>query len=212
MTTPTELPTEPKEERSPPRTDRLAARSLAWPIILLVVVIGVFLFIIGDLRFDLSQGVPFSHIAEELVFLALLVVGVIGTIVQFRAALRHARELQRDLTVTREDAERWRSEAEALARRVGAAVDEHFSEWGLTSAEKEIALLVLRGLSYKEVAGVRGTAERTVRHQALAIYRKAGVAGRAEMAAVFLSDVLAGQGPQRPPQPGAARASPTLVG
>ena len=212
MTTPNDLPTEPSAGSAPPRTDRASARALAWPIILLVVVGGVLLFIISDLQFDLKQGVPFSHIAEELVFLALLIVGVVGTIVQLRAALRRMRELQRDLSVTREDAERWRSEAEALARRVGGAVDEHFSEWGLTSAEKEIALLVLRGLSYKEVAGVRGTAERTVRHQALAIYRKAGVAGRAEMAAVFLSDVLAGQGPQRPPQPGAARASPTLVG
>ena len=211
MTTATELPTEPeaKDEGAPTPIEKIASlRALAWPVILLVVVLGVLSFIIEDLHFDLQQGVPASHIGTELIFLALLLIGVIGTIVQLRAAMRRQRDLQRDLRTTREDAERWRSEAEALARRVGAAVDEHFSEWGLTSAEKEIALLVLRGLSYKEVASVRGTAERTVRHQALAIYRKAGVAARAEMAAVFLQDVLAGA----PPQPGAARAAPTLVG
>jgi type VI protein secretion system component VasK len=147
MTTPTDLPMEPSAGHPPPpRAERASGRALAWPIILVVVVIGVLLFLIGDLRFDLAQGVPFSHIAEELAFVALLLVGVIGTIVQLRAALRHMRELQRDRSTSREDAERWRSEAEALARRVGAAVDEHFSEWGLTSAEKEIALLVLRGL------------------------------------------------------------------
>ena len=219
MTTSTELPTEMKEEGSPPRADDAGARrALVWAVVLVIVVVGVFIFFINDLRFDIARGVPASHLIEESIFLGLLIVGGVGTVVQLRAALRRTRELQRDLKTTREDAERWRSEAEALAKRVGVAVDAHFSEWGLTSAEKEIALLVLRGLSYKEVASVRGTAERTVRHQALAIYRKAGVAGRAEMAAVFLQDVLAGAPPQKSapaqqqPQPGAMRPPPTLVG
>lgn len=217
MTPSTEHPTEPARAGAPSRRERASA--LAWPVLLLVVICSVVLFFIGDLAFDIERDVPTAHIVVQLAFVALALVGVIGTIIQLRAALARARELQKDLFTTREDAERWRSEAEALAKRVGVAVDAHFSEWGLTIAEKEIALLVLRGLSYKEVASVRGTAERTVRHQALAIYRKAGVAGRAEMAAVFLQDVLAGAPPQRAKAPveqeqppAAARPPPTLVG
>ena len=49
---------------------------------------------------------------------------------------------------------------------------------------------MLKGLSFKEIAPVRGTSERTVRQQALAVYAKAGLAGRAELAAFFLEDLL----------------------
>ena len=40
------------------------------------------------------------------------------------------------------------------------------------------------------MAETRQTSERTVRQQALAVYRKAGLAGRAELAAFFLEDIL----------------------
>ena len=66
---------------------------------------------------------------------------------------------------------------------------DHFLEWGLEAwkggrlspAEREVGLLLLKGLSLKEVAETRQTSERTVRQQALAVYRKAGLAGRAEL-------------------------------
>lgn len=171
--------------------ERGPVSALAWPTALFVIIATVMLFVIGDLQFDLSHGISAGHVELELVALVLAFAGVVGTTVHLLSALRRAHELQRDLQFTREDAERWRSENEALVRRFGMGVEHHFLGWGLTCAEKEIALLVLRGLSYKDVANVRGTTERTVRHQALAIYRKAGVAGRAEMAAVFIRDVLA---------------------
>jgi DNA-binding CsgD family transcriptional regulator len=156
----------------------------------------VLLFVIGHLRSDLANDVVVWHDWVECVALVLACVGVLGTTVQLLSALSRARELQRDLRCTREDTERLRTENEAQLRRSGMAAEHHFLKWGLTCAEKEIALLVLRGLCYKEVASARGTSERTVRHQVLQIYRKAGVAGRAEMAAVFLRDVLPAAGIQ----------------
>ncbi len=53
-----------------------------------------------------------------------------------------------------------------------------------------MGLLLLKGLSLRDVAQARSTSERTVRQQALAVYRKAGLAGRAELAAFFLEDLL----------------------
>jgi DNA-binding NarL/FixJ family response regulator len=53
-----------------------------------------------------------------------------------------------------------------------------------------VALLLVKGLALKDVAQVRATSERTVRQQSLAIYRKSGLAGRAELAAFFLEDLL----------------------
>lgn len=69
-------------------------------------------------------------------------------------------------------------------------IDQEFAKWGLTAAEREVALLMLKGFRHKEIAGLRATSERTVRQQAASVYRKAGVNGRAEFAAYFFEDRL----------------------
>jgi DNA-binding CsgD family transcriptional regulator len=61
---------------------------------------------------------------------------------------------------------RWRDEARDLITGLGTAIDRQLETWGLSPAEKELALLLLKGLSHKEVAGVRGVSEATVRQQA----------------------------------------------
>jgi DNA-binding NarL/FixJ family response regulator len=50
--------------------------------------------------------------------------------------------------------------------------------------------LLLKGLSHKEIAAVRSTSERTIREQARAVYRKAGLPGRSALSAFFLEDLL----------------------
>ena len=72
-----------------------------------------------------------------------------------------------------------------------AAIDRQLERWGLSAAEHEVALLLLKGLSHKTIADRRGTEEATVRQQSRAIYRKAGLAGRHDLAAFFLEDLLA---------------------
>jgi DNA-binding NarL/FixJ family response regulator len=49
---------------------------------------------------------------------------------------------------------------------------------------------MLKGLRHKEIATMRETSERTVRQQALTIYKKAGLDGRTDLAAFFLEDLL----------------------
>jgi len=67
---------------------------------------------------------------------------------------------------------------------------EQFEQWQLTQTEREIAMLLLKGLSFKEIAAVRDTVEKTVRQQASAIYKKAGVSGRHAFSAWFIEDIL----------------------
>ena len=64
---------------------------------------------------------------------------------------------------------------------------------------------MLKGLSHKEIARLRLTSETTVRQQAAAIYRKSGLASRAELAAFFLEDLLAPR--EEVPTTGAQRIS-----
>ena len=99
--------------------------------------------------------------------------------------------LVRDLDAARIQGRQWRDETRALLRGLGEAIDRQFLTWNLTDAERDVGLLLLKGLSLKEIAAVRVTSERTIRSQARSIYAKAGLSGRAALAAFFLEDLLA---------------------
>ena len=83
-------------------------------------------------------------------------------------------------------------------------VDERFDDWSLTPAEREVGWLSIKGFSVAEIAELRGTSESTVKVQSTAIYRKAGVNGRAQLLASFVEDLLDGDGIA--PEPAAADA------
>lgn len=72
--------------------------------------------------------------------------------------------------------------SEAASKRIKDGIDGDFGEWKLSNAESDIAWFMLRGLPMREIADLRGTSERTVRQQAQAIYRKAGLDGRSDLA------------------------------
>ncbi len=95
-----------------------------------------------------------------------------------------------DLRVARVEGAQWRSEMTELLRGLGAAIDAQFDRWDLTDAEREVAMLMLKELSHREIGAVRDTSERTVRQQAQAIYRKANLSGRTALSAFFLEDLL----------------------
>ena len=91
----------------------------------------------------------------------------------------------------------------------GAFMDllkEHFAAWGLTPAERDVALFAIKGLSTPEIAQMRQTSEGTVKAQTAAIYRKAGVTGRPQLLSLFIEDLMDGpivSGPKHdasPPQ------------
>ena len=65
-------------------------------------------------------------------------------------------------------------------------VDGHLRAWRLSPAEQEVAWLLLKGVSIADIGAARHTSPRTAQDQARAVYRKAGVGGRAELAAVLL--------------------------
>lgn len=81
----------------------------------------------------------------------------------------------------------------ALRAASGAFMDvleEHFDEWGLTPAERDVALFAIKGMSSQEIAGLRETSEGTVKAQTNAIYRKAGVTGRPQLLSLFIEDLV----------------------
>ena len=67
-----------------------------------------------------------------------------------------------------------------------------FKDWQLSASEKEIALLLIKGLSIQEIAEIRVTKPGTIKSQCSSIYRKSNVKGRNELVAYFVEDLLAG--------------------
>jgi DNA-binding CsgD family transcriptional regulator len=107
-------------------------------------------------------------------------------------SLKHRLDQEiRDYSEFKKEAEVWRAESKKYLEGLSTAIDQQLSKWNLSPAEKEVAFLLLKGLSLKEVASIRNTSEKTARVQSIAIYSKSGLAGRSELSAFFLEDLLA---------------------
>lgn len=181
------------EALDPPAGERVPEQSSLPALIMGLVALLVAL----DIRLDWGDGGSLFHVSIELLAVAVAGGGAAVLWWRLRSARRHNRRLVQDLQAAHADADqlradvaRFRSESQEFARGLGEAIDRQFRRWGLSPAEREVALLLIKGLSHKESAEVRATSERTVRQQALAVYRKAGLGGRAELAAFFLEDLL----------------------
>ena len=154
------------------------------PTIAAITLFGVVVVLIGwDLYIDFSEGVGFWHIAVESV---IFVVAVIGIVLMWRQLDR----VRSDLVEARVEAAQWKQESAELLEGLGAAIERQFDRWGLSAAEADVGLFLLKGMSHKEIASLRNTSERTVREQARAVYRKSGLPGRSALSAFFLEDLL----------------------
>jgi len=151
---------------------------------------AVLLMIAWDLITDYGQDVSWIHLTVEVVTLLTAATGTWILWTQYTAAREAARGLTRDLEIAQADGRRWRLESRELLEGLGTAIDRQFRRWELSPAEAEIGTLLLKGLSHKEIAQIRRTSERTVRQQARSLYLKAGLAGRSELSAFFLEDLL----------------------
>lgn len=154
------------------------------------VLAGAAAFFGYDIAGDLAEGAenPVHVILESAVFVAMLAA--------LTLEIRRARRLRRQVVEEQERAARLSGELLAIMRR-------QFAEWELSPAECEVALLLIKGLSMREISAARKVAEKTVRQQATAVYAKSGYAGRHELAAHFIEDLMGeGVGSPAPTSPG----------
>ncbi len=166
-----------------------------------------------DLILDRPTTLLSWHVAFEA---AMVLVSLSFAIVLFVGWRRTAGELREthatlaatDLALARRGAERdrWRKTAEEALAGFSRAIDKQFDEWQLSRAERDVALLILKGEGHKQAAARLGRSERTIRQHAVEVYRKAGLQGRAELAAFFLHDLMLPQ--SNPQSESAPRAMP----
>ena len=86
--------------------------------------------------------------------------------------------------------EGWRSARQSEIAAMGQAITDQLRQWGLSPAEADVAGLLLKGCSMKEIAIARATSEATIRQQAQTVYHKSGLSGRAELSAYFLDSLF----------------------
>ena len=148
--------------------------------ILAVQAVSAVLFI-TNIALSILSISPFAWAVHELIEVGAAVGLILGTILGAGALRRSHLRTQN---------------AESRLRAAsGAFMDllkEHFAAWGLTPAERDVALFAIKGLSTPEIAQMRQTSEGTVKAQTAAIYRKAGVTGRPQLLSLFIEDLMAG--------------------
>ena len=160
--------------------------------LLLIVLGGTIDLILDRPRTFLSWHVAFevAMVFASLGFAVVLFTGwrrTAGELGEAQASLVAAGEVLAQRLAERDH---WRRNAEEALAGLSRAIDQQFDAWHLSPAERAVALLVLQGVGHKQAAARLGRSERTVRQHAVEVYRKAGLQGRAELAAFFLQDLI----------------------
>jgi DNA-binding NarL/FixJ family response regulator len=148
-----------------------------------VVALQIFcaLFFVGEILVSVL-GLPIGPVdwaLYELIQIGAAVGLIIGSVMG-AVALRMARK-------------RSHVAEEALKRAQSAfrdVLETRFTSWELTPAERDVALFSIKGFSTTDIAQLRGVSEGTIKAQSNAIYRKAGVSGRAQLLSLFIDELV----------------------
>jgi DNA-binding CsgD family transcriptional regulator len=143
-----------------------------------------------DLLTDSPRVWRGTHALVEVSFILLGAVAAVLLLRGWRDTERSLEGVRATLASRQAERDHWQALAGKALRGLGEAMDQQFDAWALTPAEKETAMFLLKGYSHKEVASLTQRGERTVRQHAVSVYRKSGLAGRAELAAFFFEDML----------------------
>jgi DNA-binding NarL/FixJ family response regulator len=157
-------------------------------IVSLLIVLSI--MSIADLLADFSEGASWIHMAEEGAILCLCLFGVAQLMLSLRAQQKNIASLKQELQTARLEAAEAGHTLKEGRLAFAKVIAEQFGTWSLTKSEQEVGLLLLKGFSLSDIASLRETQEKTVRQQASAIYKKAGVSGRHSFAAWFFEDFL----------------------
>lgn len=152
--------------------------------------IAIATFGVVDIILDKPTTWMSVHILLEVAYVLLSLGSVVFLWSGWARTRRSLSRVEGHLETNRVERDEWKSRATQLLVGLGTEIDAQLERWSLTPAEKQVALLLLKGLGHREAAEVLDRSERTVRQHAVAIYRKSGLAGRAELSAFFLEDLL----------------------
>lgn len=144
----------------------------------------------ADFIKDIHNGDEWLHIGLEVLTVFLSLWGIFILVQNIKNRHKEISALYDKIEKTESDLELSHHKLKEIGREYSKHLYKQFEAWKLTPSEKEVAIIILKGLSFKEMADVRATKEKTIRQQASTIYRKSNVSGRHEFSAWFFEDML----------------------
>ena len=159
-------------------------------IALTFIFVVIFSLLIFDVVEDLQSGASFMHVGLEATILFLASAGITIQWGVYFLQKHSIYNLGGDLKAAREDLKAFKEKSRKYVEGFSQQIDFQLSKWELTKAEKEIALLILKGLSNREICEVRQTSEKTIRQQVSSVLAKSNLSSRLELSAFFLEDIL----------------------
>ncbi len=114
---------------------------------------------------------------------------IFGIYLLFRDINKSKKEVE-DAQITIEHLKNQNVKLNEVNKSFWESIQKEFKNWNFTETEKEISVLILRGLSNQQIAGLRGKSLKTVENQTFSIYQKSGTTGKLEFIAYFLSPLL----------------------
>lgn len=143
-----------------------------------------------DLITDAKEGVVWWHLFTEASVALVALIGVYYLLSRTFKLEHTLADERRFTTKLQEESNNWKENSKKYLDGLSSSINEQLCKWELTVSEKEVAFLLIKGFSLKEIAEYRGTTEKTARTQSATIYAKAGLSGRSQLAAFFLEDLL----------------------
>ena len=143
-------------------------------VVVQVVCAGVFL---ADVVSDVGelQGSWWPMLPEALASIALLL-GIAFEVIYLKQLLQRKASLENSVKLA--------------SSSLQTVIESHFDAWNLTPAERDVAALMVKGLSISEIANVRGSAEGTIKAHLNAIYRKSDARNRAEVLSHIMDTLI----------------------
>jgi len=147
-----------------------------------IIACGFFIFDVAfDLRNHIISMTPYGngeiiHLAFEILAVFALGSGIFVT--------------SRFILLLREGQQSAELSLSLLRKDFDGLVRQKFVKWALTPAEKDISILLLKGLGTAEISEMRSTKLGTVKLQVHKILQKSGATNRAEFMSLFIDDFL----------------------
>ena len=153
-------------------------RVMLWGLLVIQIICTLFFLVdaLGDLVFADEILAGLNHDILEFAVVLAMSLSIAFTVTQIRRMLHRQRRMEEQIKIA----------SGAFATMLG----QYFDDWKLTPAERDVALFLIKGLPFSDIAKLRNTREGTVKAQCNAIYNKVDVTGRAQLLSFFIEELL----------------------
>ena len=126
--------------------------------LIVTIILGTIMVLnFADVVTDIHLGVPTWHIIEESLIVLAAGLTVTYLIIEMRSKSRQLEQLTQTLSRADREMANITEEMRNARKQYSEVIHQQFIVWQLTASEQEVAMLLLKGLSFKEIAAVRNT-------------------------------------------------------